>query len=95
MTDNVAGGFDVPREEGRPPTRPRGGRTSPDRANAALRIQATGSPRSVGIQLRELVERHKPDELILTSQIHDHRKRLRSLEIAATCLDGMKLDQAA
>ena len=71
------------------------GRSLAAGVNAALRIQATGSPRSVGIQLRELVARYEPDELILTSQIHDHRKRLRSLEIAATCLDGMKLDQAA
>jgi hypothetical protein len=33
------------------------------------------------------IERTKPDELILTSQIHDHAARLRSYEIAADLAD--------
>ena len=32
------------------------------------------------------VARHRPDELILTGQIHDHAARLRSFEIAAEIL---------
>ena len=38
------------------------------------------------VEIAGFVERHAPDELILTGQIHDHAARLRSFEIAAEAL---------
>jgi luciferase family oxidoreductase group 1 len=52
----------------------------------ALACSAAGSPGTVREGLRAFVERHRPDELILTGQIHDHAARLRSFEIAAEVL---------
>ena len=57
----------------------------------ALRISAVGSPETVKRQLEALIEQHRPDELILTGQIHDHAARLRSFEIAADVLQGLKV----
>lgn len=54
--------------------------------NAALRISAVGSPDSVRAQLQAIIDRYRPDELILTGQIHDHAARKRSFEIAAEIL---------
>ena len=48
-----------------------------------LACAAIGSPDTVRQRLADLVARTGADELILTSQIHDHRARLRSFEIAA------------
>lgn len=53
----------------------------------ALRVSATGAPDKVTSELSVLIDRHRPDEVILTGQIHDHAARLRSFEIAA---DAMK-----
>ena len=61
----------------------------------ALRVGATGSPATVRAQLAALIERHRPDELILTAQIHDHAARLRSLEIAAEALADLSSCVAA
>lgn len=49
----------------------------------ALACSAAGSPETVRREIDAFVARHAPDELILTGQIHDHRARLRSFEIAA------------
>ena len=57
----------------------------------ALRISAVGSPETVKRQLETLIAQHRPDELILTGQIHDHNARLRSFEIAADVLQEMKV----
>lgn len=57
--------------------------------DSALRISATGAPQSVRAQLGTLIERHEPDEVILTGQIHDHAARKRSFEIAAQALEAM------
>ena len=57
----------------------------------ALRISAVGSPETVKRQLEALIAQHRPDELILTGQIHDHAARLRSFEIAADVLQDMKV----
>ncbi len=54
--------------------------------NAALAVTATGAPESVRDQLQAIIARYRPDELILTGMIHDHRARLRSFEIAAEVL---------
>lgn len=61
----------------------------------ALRISAVGSPDTVRRQLGALIERHAPDEVILTGQIHDHAARLRSFAIAAEVLDEMEKARAA
>ena len=58
-------------------------------ASAALRVAAVGSPDTVKNDLARLIERHKPDELILAGQIHDHGARLRSFEIAAEVLKSL------
>lgn len=53
---------------------------------AALSCAATGSPDAVKAQLREILTKHQPDELIITGMIHNPAARLRSFEIAATAL---------
>jgi len=40
-----------------------------------------GSAQSVFPRLKQFVEEHAPDELMVAVPIHDHDKRLRSLEI--------------
>jgi luciferase family oxidoreductase group 1 len=48
-----------------------------------LACAAIGSPDTVRDRLRGLIARTGADELMVTSQIHDHRARVRSCEIAA------------
>jgi luciferase family oxidoreductase group 1 len=48
-----------------------------------LACAAVGSPETVLRRLADLVSRTGADELILTSQIYDHGRRLRSFEIAS------------
>ncbi|MGO8854093.1 MAG: LLM class flavin-dependent oxidoreductase [Steroidobacteraceae bacterium] len=48
-----------------------------------LASSAIGSPDTVRRALLAFIDRAKPDELIMTSQIFDHAARLRSYEIAA------------
>lgn len=55
----------------------------------ALRVSAVGSPATVRTQLAQLIEQYKPDELILTGQIHDPEARRNSFRIAAEVLDDM------
>ncbi len=42
---------------------------------------AVGSPATVQKQLAAIIESTKADELILTSQLHDHEARLKSFEL--------------
>ena len=49
----------------------------------ALSCSAVGSPETVKAQLDAFVNRHKPDELMVTSQIFDHAARVKSYEILA------------
>lgn len=51
--------------------------------NHALRITAQGDRESVKADLEMLIARYKPDEVILTSMIHNHTARLKSFEIAS------------
>ena len=44
------------------------------------------NPGKVAAGLAALVERHRPDEVILTGQIHDQAARLHSFEIAAEAM---------
>ncbi|MDO5605398.1 MAG: LLM class flavin-dependent oxidoreductase [Paracoccus sp. (in: a-proteobacteria)] len=55
--------------------------------NQALRISAVGSPETVRAGLSELIARYRPDELILTGQIHDPAARETSFRIAAELID--------
>lgn len=71
------------------------GRDMTQAVDRALRIEAVGAPGTVRRQLDALIERHAPDELILTGQIHDHAARLRSFEIAAEVLAGRVAARAA
>ncbi|MCM5682825.1 LLM class flavin-dependent oxidoreductase [Schlegelella sp. S2-27] len=48
-----------------------------------LSCSAIGSPDTVRAGLQAFAERTGADELMITSNIHDHAKRLRSYEIAA------------
>ena len=50
-----------------------------------LSCSAIGSPETVAAAIEAFVERTGADELMITSQIHDHAARLRSYEILASC----------
>jgi len=41
--------------------------------------------------IQRFVDDLRPDELMLTGQIYDHRARLRSFEIAAEAIRALKL----
>jgi luciferase family oxidoreductase group 1 len=56
----------------------------------SLSCSATGSASVVEAQLRAIVNRYRPDELIVTGMIHDQTARVRSFEIAADVLKGMR-----
>ncbi|MFD1881844.1 LLM class flavin-dependent oxidoreductase [Paracoccus pacificus] len=53
----------------------------------ALSISAIGSPATVRAQLQDLVDRYRPDEVILTGQIWDPEARQKSFRIAAEVMD--------
>ncbi|MBB3948954.1 LLM class flavin-dependent oxidoreductase [Aureimonas jatrophae] len=55
----------------------------------ALRVSVTGDPAEVREGLASLVSRYRPDEIILTGQIHDHAARLRSFTIAAEAMASL------
>ncbi|MFD2238623.1 LLM class flavin-dependent oxidoreductase [Aureimonas populi] len=61
----------------------------------ALRISAVGSPQTVRRELAELIDAHRPDEVILTGQIHDHAARLASFRIAAEVMASLGKAHAA
>ncbi|WP_106639958.1 LLM class flavin-dependent oxidoreductase [Allosphingosinicella vermicomposti] len=49
-----------------------------------LSCTAIGSTDTIAARMRDFVDRTGADELMITSQIHDHKARLRSFEIAAS-----------
>ena len=49
----------------------------------ALSCAAVGSKSTVRDQLAALIDRHQPDEILLTGMIHDHAARLHSFALAA------------
>ena len=49
-----------------------------------LSCSAVGAPETVRSQLQAFIDHMAPDELIVTSQIHDHQARLRSFDLLAT-----------
>ncbi len=52
----------------------------------SLSCSATGSAETLEVQLRAIIDKHQPDELMVTAMIHDHAARLRSFEITAEVL---------
>ena len=54
-----------------------------------LTCSAIGSPQTVRSALASFIERTRPDELMITSQIYEHSARLRSYEIAAEVRDSL------
>jgi luciferase family oxidoreductase group 1 len=54
----------------------------------ALSCAAVGAPATVRMQMAAFVERHRPDELILTANIHDPAARMRSFELAMAAASG-------
>ncbi len=61
----------------------------------ALSVAAVGSPATVRSQMAAILDRYRPDELMVTGMIHDHSARLRSFTIAAEVLSDLKLAKAA
>ncbi|UUP19869.1 LLM class flavin-dependent oxidoreductase [Nitratireductor thuwali] len=57
----------------------------------ALACTAAGAPETVRKALQGFVERHRPDELILTGQIHDHAARVKSFTLAAEIMQDLRL----
>lgn len=55
----------------------------------ALSVSAIGSPDTVHTQLKQIIDRYQPDELMVTGMIHDHAARLRSFSIAAEALKDL------
>lgn len=55
----------------------------------ALQVSAVGNLDEVRAQLAALIDEHRPDEVILTGQIHDHAARLRSFELAAEAMQSL------
>ena len=49
----------------------------------ALACSVVGGPETVARGLAEFAARHRPDELILVANLHDHAARLESYRIAA------------
>ena len=48
----------------------------------SLACAVIGSPKTVRNGIAAFVERHQPDELMLTTNVFDHAKRVRSFELA-------------
>jgi len=61
----------------------------------AMSVSAAGSTDTVRTQLKNIIEKYKPDELIVTGMIHDHAKRLKSFETVAGILSEMREGLAA
>ena len=61
----------------------------------ALSVAACGGPETVRAELAALIGRYRPDEVILTGQIHDHTARLQSFEIASGAMAGIRLEVLA
>lgn len=60
-------------------------------SGSPLSKAVVGGPETVRAGLQAFVERHRPDEIIVTAQIFDQRKRIRSLELIAQARDTLAL----
>ena len=52
----------------------------------ALSCAVVGDAQTVREGIAAFIDRHRPDELLLTANIHDHTARVRSFEIAAEAM---------
>ena len=50
---------------------------------SAMSCSAVGAPDTVEREIAAFVEQTSADEIMITSNIHDHAKRLRSFELVA------------
>ncbi|WP_299419811.1 LLM class flavin-dependent oxidoreductase [uncultured Shimia sp.] len=57
--------------------------------NSALRVTAVGTKTTVAAQLRDMIDRYQPDEIMLTGMIHDHQARLKSFKMAADVMQEL------
>ncbi|AUH34129.1 LLM class flavin-dependent oxidoreductase [Paracoccus tegillarcae] len=55
----------------------------------ALRVSAVGNLAEIREQLAGMIDTYRPDEVILTGQIHEHAARLRSFELAAEAMQSL------
>ncbi len=55
----------------------------------ALSCAAVGCPAAVRDQLTALIALHRPDEILLTGMIHDHKARMHSFALAAQVMRSM------
>ena len=56
---------------------------------SALAKAVVGGPDTVRAGMASFIARHQPDEIIVTAQIFDQERRIRSLEIAAQAQDAL------
>jgi luciferase family oxidoreductase group 1 len=63
-------------------------------AGSPLSKAVVGGPDTVRAGLQAFVDQHQPDEIIVTAQIFDQAKRLRSLELVAQARDALALAAA-
>jgi luciferase family oxidoreductase group 1 len=59
---------------------------------SALACAVVGDPTDVKQGIIDFIDRHRPDELMLTANIFDHAARLRSFEMAATAMRESSAD---
>ena len=55
----------------------------------ALACAVVGGPDTVREGIAAFIERHRPDELMLTANVYEHTARLRSFELAAQARDQL------
>ena len=56
----------------------------------ALSSSVVGSPETVREGVERFIERHRPDELMITGQIYDHGARRRSFEIVSKLQEALQ-----
>lgn len=61
----------------------------------AMSCSATGSPATIRRQLLALLDRYRPDELMVTGMIHDHAARVRSFELSSEVLADLRVKHQA
>jgi alkanesulfonate monooxygenase SsuD/methylene tetrahydromethanopterin reductase-like flavin-dependent oxidoreductase (luciferase family) len=55
----------------------------------ALACSVVGDPRTVKEGLAAFIERHRPDELMITANVFEHGLRRRSYELVAEARDSL------
>jgi len=56
----------------------------------ALSVSAVGAPATLRGRFDAILDRYQPDELMVTGAVHDPAARIRSFEIAAEVLSGLR-----